>query len=136
MDCSQPSSYVYRIFQQEYWSILPFPPPGDLPDPGIEHKSPVSPALAGGFFITEPPGNTSYIGHCYFESLTSDWISLVAQMAKRLPTMRETQVQSLGREDPLEKEMATHSSTLAWRIPWMEEPGGLQSMGPQKVGHN
>ena len=51
--------------------------------------------------------------------------SLVAQMVKRLPTMRETWVRSLGREDPLEKEMATHSSTLAWRIPWMEEPGGL-----------
>ena len=57
-------------------------------------------------------------------------------MVKRLPTMRETRVRSLGREDPLEKEMATHSSTLAWRNPWMEEPGGLQSMGPQRVGHN
>ena len=51
--------------------------------------------------------------------------SLVAQTVKRLPTMRETCVRSLGWEDPLEKEMATHSSTLAWRIPWMEEPGGL-----------
>ena len=50
--------------------------------------------------------------------------------------MRETQVLSLGREDPLEKEMATHSSTLAWKIPWMEEPGRLQSMGSQRVGHN
>ena len=53
----------------------------------------------------------------------------MAQMVKRLPAMRETQVRSLGQEDPLEKEMATHSSTLAWRIPWTEEPGGLQSMG-------
>ena len=51
--------------------------------------------------------------------------SLVAQTVKRLPAMRETQIQSLGQEDPLEKEMATHSSTLAWKIPWMEEPGGL-----------
>ena len=51
--------------------------------------------------------------------------SLVAQMVKRLPTMRKIQVQSLGREDLLEKEMATHSSILAWKIPWMEEPGGL-----------
>ena len=51
--------------------------------------------------------------------------SLVAQMIKRLPTMRETWVQSLGREYPLEKEMATHSNTLAWKIPWMEGPGGL-----------
>ena len=57
-------------------------------------------------------------------------------MVKRLPTMRETQVQSLGREDLLEKEMATHSSILAWKIPWIEEPGRLQSMGSQRVGHN
>ena len=50
--------------------------------------------------------------------------------------MRETQVRSLGREDPLEKEMATHSSTLAWKIPWTEKPGRLQSMESQRVGHN
>ena len=56
-------------------------------------------------------------------------------MVKRLPAMRETQVRSLGREDPLEKEMATHSSILAWKIPWMES-GRLQSMGSQRVGHN
>ena len=56
--------------------------------------------------------------------------SLVAQRLKRLPAMRETWVQSLGWDDPLEKEMATCSSILAWRIPWTEEPGGLQSMGP------
>ena len=62
--------------------------------------------------------------------------SLVAQTVKCLPTMRETRVRSLGQEDPLEKEMASHSSTLAWRIPWMEEPGGLQSMGSQRVGHD
>ena len=62
--------------------------------------------------------------------------SLVAQMGKRLSTMRETRVRSLGQEDPLEKEMATHSSTLAWKIPWMEEPGRLQSMGSQRVGHD
>ena len=62
--------------------------------------------------------------------------SLVAQMVKRMPTTRETWVRSLGREDPLEKEMETHSSTLAWKIPWMEEPGRLQSMGSQRVGHD
>ena len=56
------------------------------------------------------------------------WSSLVAQMVKHLPTIQETQVQSLGLEDPLEKEMATHSSILAWRIPWKEEHGRLQSM--------
>ena len=57
-------------------------------------------------------------------------------MVKRLPTKQDTQVRSLGREDPLEKEMATHSSILAWRSSWMEEPGGLQSVGSQRVGHN
>ena len=87
MDRSPPDSSVHGIPRQEYWSGLPCPPPGDLPDPGIE------PA--------------------------------VAQTVKRLPTMRETRVQSLGCEDLLEKEMATHSSTLAWKIPWTEEPGGL-----------
>ena len=56
-------------------------------------------------------------------------------MVKRLPAMQETQVQSLGWEDPLEKEMAIHSSILAWEIPWMGEPGRLQSMGSQRVGH-
>ena len=62
--------------------------------------------------------------------------SLVAQRLQRLPAVRETRVQALGREDPLEKGMATHSSMLAWRIPWTEEPGGLQSMGLQRVGHD
>ena len=62
--------------------------------------------------------------------------SLVAQRLKCLPAMRETWVWSLGQEDPLEKEMATRSSILAWRIPWMEEPGGLQSTGSQRVGHD
>ena len=57
-------------------------------------------------------------------------------MVERLPAMRETQVQSLGWEDPLEKEMATHFSTLAWNIPWTEKPGRLQSMGSQRVGHD
>ena len=62
--------------------------------------------------------------------------SLVAQTVKRLPTMRETRVQSLDPEDPLEKAMATHSSTHAWKIPWTEEPGGLQPVGSQRVGHD
>ena len=57
-------------------------------------------------------------------------------MVKTLPAMLETQVQSLGREDPLEKEMATHSSVLAWNVPWTEEPGGLQSMGSQRFRHD
>ena len=62
--------------------------------------------------------------------------SLVAQTVKRLSTMRETLVRSLGEEDPLEKEMAIHSSTIAWKIPWTEEPGRLQSMGSHRVGHD
>ena len=62
--------------------------------------------------------------------------SLVAQLVKNLPAMQETQVQFLGPEDPLEKEMATRSSILAWKIPWTEEPGRLQSMGSQRVRHD
>ena len=61
--------------------------------------------------------------------------SLVAQTVKRLPAMRETRVRFLGWEDPLEKEMAIHSSTVVWKIPWTEEPDRLQSMGLQRVGH-
>ena len=62
--------------------------------------------------------------------------SLVAQTVKRLPTVWETWVRPLGQADPLEKEIATHSSTLAWKIPWTEEPGRLQSMGSQRVRHD
>ena len=76
--------------------------------------------LQGGFLTTGPPGMTS----------------LVAQTVNRLSTMQETQVRSLGWEDPLEKEMAIHSSTIAWKIPWTEEPGRPQSMGLQRVGHD
>ena len=65
-------------------------------------------------------------------NLSSWWLRRV----KRLPTMQETWVQSLGQEDLLEKEMATHSSILAWKIPWMEEPGRIQSMGSQRVRHD
>ena len=74
----------------------------------------------------------------FLTSLFSDiyWASLVAQMLKKMPAVQESQVQSLGGEDPLEKGMTTQLSILAWRIPWTEEPGGLQSMGSQRVGHN
>ena len=60
----------------------------------------------------------------------------MAQMVKNLPVMWETWIQSLGRKDPLEEEMATHCSTLAWKIPWMEEPGRLQSTGSERVEHD
>ena len=69
-----------------------------------------------------------------FEQVLDD--ALVAQLVKSPPAMRETLVRSLGQEDLLEKEMATHSSILAWQIPWMEEPGGLQSKWLQRVGHD
>ena len=62
--------------------------------------------------------------------------SHIAQSVKNLPAMQESQDRFLGQEDPLEKEMATHPSILAWNIPWTEEPGGLQSMGSQRVGHD
>ena len=69
-------------------------------------------------------------------SYVTSWAFLVAQMVKYLSAMQETQVRSLGREDPLEKGMAAHSSILAWEIPWTAEPGGLQSTGSQRVGHD
>ena len=68
--------------------------------------------------------------------LQYSWASLVAQLAKNLPAMQETWVRSLVWEDPLEEGMATHSTILPWRIPWTEEPDGLQSMGLQRVGHD
>ena len=71
----------------------------------------------------------SYLLHC-------NWASLVAQIVKNLDCSAETQVQSLGWEHSLEEEMATHSSSLAWSPPWMEEPGGLQSMNLQRVRHD
>ena len=106
------------LCREDYWSGLPCPPPGDLPDPGIEPVSPTPPALAGGFFTSKPPGT-----------------SLVAQMVKNPPEMRETWVWRLVQEDPLEEDMATDSSILAWRIPRTEGPGGLQSIGLQSFGH-
>ena len=69
-------------------------------------------------------------------SLPLERASPIAQLVKNLPAMQETWDRSLGWEDPLEKGMATHSSILAWKIPWTEEPGGLQSMGSQRVGHD
>ena len=85
-------------------------------------------------FIPEHRENTLYL---LLEPMNNEYLCfIVAQTVKRLPVMQETQVQSLGREDPLEKEMAIHSSILAWRIPWIEAPGRLQSTGSQRVRHN
>ena len=72
----------------------------------------------------------------FIKDLGQKGAPLVAQTVKNLPTMQQTQVPSLGREDPPEKGMTTHSSILAWRIPPTEEPGGLQSMGSQRIRHN
>ena len=77
-----------------------------------------------------------FMRKAYLEALFFSWAFLMAQRLKRLTATQETWVRSLCWEDPLEKEMATHSSTLAWRIPWTEEPGGLQSTGSQRVGHD
>ena len=75
-------------------------------------------------------------GHIANECTFIFQLSLVAQTVKNLPPMQETWVQSLGQEDPLEKGIATHSSILAWEITWTEEPGGLQSIGSKRVGHD
>ena len=82
------------------------------------------------------PGSGRSAGEGIGSPLQHSWASLVAQLVKNSSAMQETWVQSLGWEDPLEKEMATHSSTLAWKIPWTEEPGRSQSMGSQRVGHD
>ena len=86
--------------------------------------------------VLDTPGGTILLG---LDVLPKPSVKLdfpVAQMVKNLPAMQKTQVRSLGWEDLLEKGMTTHSSILAWRIPWTEEPGGLQSMGSQRVRHD
>ena len=110
VDCSLPVSSVHGILQARILEWVAMPSFRGLPDPGIEPASLMSPVLA--------------------------WASLVAHMVKNLPAMQETRVRSLGGEDPLDKGTATHSSIHAWRIPWTEEPGGLQPMGSQRVGHD
>ena len=82
------------------------------------------------------PGSGSSSGEGIGYPFQYSWAFLVAQMVKNLPAMWKTWIQSLGWEDPLEEAMATHSSILPWRIPWTEEPGGLQSMGSHRVGHD
>ena len=112
------------------WTSLPSPTP---PHPSrLSQSARLSSLLYSNF----PLASYFTYGNVYVSMLLSQLVppspsSLVAQRVKRLPAMRETWVLSLGREDPLEKEMATHSSILAWRIPWAEKPGGLQSTGSQ-----
>ena len=150
--------------RQEYWSRLPFPPPGDLLDPGIEPASLASPTLAGGFLTTEPPGKPVLPGRWFFPmslsallyvlagSLVRTWWHCWAFLYKREVSMvyfkrimknDERKWRPMGSQYLLswvlgfcrllavcvEKAMAPHSSTLAWKIPWTEEPARLQSMG-------
>ena len=113
MDCSLPGSSIHGIFQARVleWGAIAF-----------------SSKVASQDYISN---------QCQSQDLNLAILaSLVAQRLKHLPAMWETWVQSLGQEDPLEKEMATHSSILAWRIPWTEEPGGLQSTGSLRVEHD
>ena len=187
MEYSPPGSSVHGIFQQEYWIGFPFPPPGYLPEPGIQLESLMAPALVGGFSTTEPPGKPHNAGYLLLTSMgevavicvqTTFWevstppepnsITLSLQreqcccpslkpgpaelsalnilvrfpqvscflgdsVVKNLSGAQETWVQSLGWEDLIKKEVATHCSTLAWEKPMHREPGGLQSMGFQKV---
>ena len=138
--------------RQEYWSGLPFPVPGDLPHWGI--SPPRSPALQADSLPSESPRHTDdswqgwgWLSKCTVLSIQAMqmklWFkiivfesSLVAQMVKSLPAMRDTWIQSLGQEDFLEKGIATHSSILACKILWMEDPGGPQSMALQRVRHD
>ena len=126
----------------DYWSGLPLPSPGDLLHPGIE---PRSPALQVDSLPTELQGKLLSNSTCLMPCTSSYFSSViclmykgfpVAWMVKNLPAVQETQVQPLSQEEPLEKGMAIHTSILAWRIPWTEEPGRLQAMGAQRVGHN
>ena len=104
----------------------------NLPGAAIE---PMSPASAGRFLTTGPRGK-SYLTCLDFLLPTRPWASLVAQTIKNLPAMQKTQVQSLGQEDPLEKGMTAHSSILARRIPWREEPEGLPWTEEQRIRHD
>ena len=101
---------------------MPFPAPGYLPYPRIELAS-----------LAFPEANSLPLLKTAEDLIKTFAASLVAQWVKHLPTMWETWVRSLGREEPVEKARTTHSSTLAWKIPWPEKPGRLQSMGSQRV---
>ena len=131
LGCSPPGSTVHGILQARIleWVAIPFSRGSSQPRDqtwAVQYLAPYKCSLPYVYFFFFFPI------HLYHVSP-----SVVAQMVKNLPAMQETQVQTLGWEKPLEKEMATHSSILEWRIPWTEEPsGGLQSMGSQKIGQD
>ena len=134
MDCSLPGSSVHRFLQGRILEWVAIPTSRDFPDSGIKPESLISPAGELATLI-----NSSF--HEWFLcSMQCTLIafypaSLVSQLIKNLPALQKTCVQSLGQEDPLEKEMAMHSSILAWEISWTEGPARLQSMGSQRVRH-
>ena len=133
-----------KFSRQEYQSGQSFPSPGDLPDSGIEPGSPTSQKWGHKELDTTErlnfdfklPKNKEFPSYDHSSVIRFRNCSILfpggSDTVKNLPAMPETQVQSLGWEDPLEKGMAAHSGILAWRIPWTEEPGGLQSMESQK----
>ena len=161
MDKAHQAPLSKGFSRQEYWSRLPFLPPRDLPDLGIGPTLPEIPALPGGFFfffnhcitweaplkdkkshdhLNKHRKSIWWNGHPFYIYTIEYYSAIkgfpVAQMENNLPAMRKTRVLSLGWEDPLEKEMATHSNILARRILWTEKPGGLQSTGSQRVRHD
>ena len=123
---------VHRILQTRILEWVAFPFSGG----SFQHRGQTQASCTAGGFFTSWTTREATNTFTFFQGLTLHWTSLVAQMVKRLSTMQETQVGSQGQEDPLEKEMAAHSSTIAWKIPWTEEPGRLQSMWSQRVRHD
>ena len=118
----------YSSFKAQVKQILPvISPPCLLNKANPPFSAPNSPLHVSSEFIRQ-----LFVEHLLYAHL----YQLVAEMVKNLPAMQETRVRSLGRQEPLEKEMATHSSILSWKIPWTEEPGRLQPTGSQRVGHN
>ena len=119
--------------RQEYWSGLPFPSLGDLSDPRIKPMSLVSPALVGRFFTSWATREAIKLGKGYMNIFSQQ--SSIQQIFSQQSSIQQILIGYLPCARP-EKAMATHSSTLAWKIPWMEEPGRLQSMGSLRVRHN
>ena len=147
MDCSLPASSVHGILQANVLQWVAIPSPGDFPNPGIKLMSLTSPTLAGGFLTTRATWEATCSSACRYSShydimyydlwqIFTEHLLCVLHHAKCLYTTCFNTIQSLGQQDPLEKEMATHSSTLAWKIPLTEEHGRLQSMGLQRVRHD
>ena len=154
MDCSPPGPSVHDIPRQEYWSVLPFPSLGEIT---IQGSDPCFPNWQADSLPLSCQGNPS-TGDTAVNKQTKNEIFFCRQpvhvIISKLSCQcdfpgsasgkesacqcrrHETWVRSLGWEEPLEKEIATHSNILAWKLPWTEEPGGLQSMGSQRVGHD